>query len=476
MNKKIILDTNVLIIGVDESLLSDAEIFIPRVVIDELKYMYDSNRIELAEKGFSNINFLIKKYGAKIIGNSEGKISSEIADNIIVETAKTYEAKLLTYDRGMFHLAVALGVEVEKLTYLADISIINKLFTNNTMSVHIKDKIYKKVGTPGDWVLEIVDEKIDLNKLILDIDMIVREKGVLYEFYNKNLKIVQLDDYRIVITTPPLSDQVEMTIVKSIKKLNIKDYSTDDRIIIKLEKANGVIIAGAPGSGKSTFAAALANFYLSNKKIVKTIEQPRDMKVEIPITQYSKNAQDLDRLKDVLLLVRPDYVIFDEIRNNSDFEFYGDLRLAGVGMVGIVHANSPIDAIHRFIGRFELGLLPHIIDTVIFIEKGNIKNIYELTLTMKLPTGMKETELTRPVIEVKDYKTGMLLYEIYKFGEEIILMPINNTILNRILRKYRTQIINGKTYLILSKREYRQIKKYIDIIRNAGIEIINDRA
>ena len=51
---------------------------------------------------------------------------------------------------------------------------------------------------------------------------------------------------------------------------------------------------------------------------------------------------------DILLLSRPDYTIFDEIRNTKDFELFADLRLSGVGMVGVLHATKAVDAIQRF--------------------------------------------------------------------------------------------------------------------------------
>ena len=66
------------------------------------------------------------------------------------------------------------------------------------------------------------------------------------------------------------------------------------------------------------------------------------------------------------------------MRNTAHFRLFADLRLSGVGMVGIVHATSPIDAIQRFIGRIELGVIPQIIDTVIFIKSGNIEKVFDV--------------------------------------------------------------------------------------------------
>ena len=134
------------------------------------------------------------------------------------------------------------------------------------------------------------------------------------------------------------------------------------------------------------------------------------------------------------------------MRDTKDFELYTDLRLAGVGMVGVVHATSPIDAIQRFVGRVELGMIPSIIDTVIFIENGGVKKVYELETTVKIPHGLREADLARPVVVVKDFLTGSPEYEIYVFGERTFVVPIKKQekprdfkiriSLERFLRKY----------------------------------------
>lgn len=467
----VILDTNVFIIGIDDKLIIDKEILIPRPVVDELKHIYDSNRKRIAEIGFDRLDKIIKNYNSRIVGESLNNISGQFIDKYIVDLAKSLEAKLYTYDKAMYLLARSIGVDVEKLDYDVNLDYIYRLFDNKTMSLHIKKDVYRKVGTPGNWVLEKLDVNINIDKLLLDIDMYAREHGLEYDIKDKDMRVIQIEDMRIVISYFPLSEQNEVTIVKATSKLDISQYSIQG-LLDRINNANGIVIAGAPGSGKTTFAAALANYYANMKKIVKTVEQPRDMRVDKSITQYSKNLINIERLKDLLLLVRPDYVIFDEIRSEEDFKFYSDMRLAGIGMVGIVHANSAIDAIHRFIGRVELGLLPHVIDTVLFIDKGDIDKILELRLTMKMPTGMKETDLTRPVVEIRDYNKGILLYEIYKFGDEIVLMPVMNDILQKILSKYETRIINGKKYILVNKKEYKRIKRYMAMLQDANIDIM----
>ena len=59
-------------------------------------------------------------------------------------------------------------------------------------------------------------------------------------------------------------------------------------------------------------------------------------------------------------------------------------------MVGVVHANTPIDAIQRFVGKIELGIIPNVLDTVIYVKDGEIAKVYSLELKVKVPSGMVE--------------------------------------------------------------------------------------
>ena len=190
------------------------------------------------------------------------------------------------------------------------------------------------------------------------------------------------------------------------------------------DSAEGIVISGAPGSGKSTLASGLANFYHAKGKIVKTFESPRDLQVDSGITQYSKLDGSFDNSADILLLVRPDYTVFDEVRRREDFGTFADLRLTGVGMVGVIHANSPLDAIQRFIGKIELGIIPNVLDTVVFVKDGGIEKVYDLELKVKVPTGMTESDLARPVIEIRNFEDNTLEHEIYTFGEENVIVPV----------------------------------------------------
>ena len=84
------------------------------------------------------------------------------------------------------------------------------------------------------------------------------------------------------------------------------------------ERHRGLLVAGAPGAGKSTLAQAIAEYLESVGWIVKTMEKPRDLQVSENVTQYTALGGDFAKTADFLLLVRPDYTIYDELRKTSE--------------------------------------------------------------------------------------------------------------------------------------------------------------
>ncbi|MEM0127253.1 MAG: KH domain-containing protein, partial [Thermoplasmatales archaeon] len=56
----------------------------------------------------------------------------------------------------------------------------------------------------------------------------------------------------------------------------------------------------------------------------------------------------------------------------------------------------------------------------------------DLSYSVKIPSGMSEQDLARPVIEVRDFFTGKLLYEIYSFGEQVVVVPASGSSLKEI--------------------------------------------
>ncbi len=445
---KIVVDTSVIINGrliarIESGSLRNSEIIIPQAVFDELQSQASSKK----EQGFVGLEKIKKlkelsgSFGLNIVTKGDHPSNDDIKfasngriDALITDIAKQNDAILYTSDKVQYLVAQAKDVESiflkpeikhESLEFL-------KFFDEQTMSVHLKENQcpLAKRGKPGTFSLTKLDDEIlsrdYLEMISTQISNIARTNdSSTVEISKSGASVIQHEDYRVAITYPPFSESFEITIVHPIVKLSLDDYSISEKLMERFsDRAEGILISGAPGSGKSTLASGLANFYHSGGKIVKTFESPRDLQVDSGITQYSKLDGSFDNSADILLLVRPDYTIFDEVRRREDFRTFADLRLTGVGMVGVVHANSPLDAIQRFIGKIELGIIPNVLDTVVFVKDGQIEKVYDLELKVKVPTGMTESDLARPVIEIRNFADNVLEHEIYTFGEENVIVPV----------------------------------------------------
>lgn len=485
-------DTSAIIEGIISKIIEEEnynypQIIIPEAVIAELEYQSNKNR-PTGQIGFDELKKLQKMSDNGLLAISFcGKRPSnyEISlaktgeiDAMIRDVAKAELGCLITCDKVQATSSEAIGIPVKY--YLQEnkankpLSISN-YFDDLTMSVHLKENVVPmaKVGLPGNIELKkLSDELISYKELELLTEEILEKQRYDPKTYLEaemdGAIVVQSGEYRISIAIPPFSEAMEITAVRPVANVSLEDYRLSDKLMDRLKNnAEGILISGSPGAGKSTFAQAVAEFYNDNNKIVKTMETPRDLQVSDEITQYSPLEGDMEKTADILLLVRPDFTIYDELRKSYDFQIFADMRLAGVGMIGVVHATRPIDGIQRIANRIELGVIPSVVDTTIYIEDGQVKAVYENRLTIKVPSGMVESDLARPVIEVRDFETGELKNEIYTYGEQTIVMDMD--LIDNLEDDKREKSAVEK---IAEKEIKRKLKKYLPRA-NINVDLVN---
>ncbi|MBI2144769.1 Flp pilus assembly complex ATPase component TadA [Candidatus Woesearchaeota archaeon] len=482
--EKLVPDTSVIIEGMVSRKIKSGEIkpatvLIHEAVIAELEHQANMNKTigflgldeikhlkELSAKFEFELAFAgLRPHASEIRNARLGEI-----DALIRQLAFEQDGTLLTADKVQAEVARAknipvIFVEIEQLQRTIRLE---GYFDDSTMSVHLRENVVPKAkkGMPGNWTFvdigpsQLAREEVkEMSREIIE-EAGVRKDGFV-EIERPGSTIVQLGAYRIVITRPPLSDGWEITAVRPVKKLSMDDYKLSDKLRHRIkEQAEGILIAGAPGMGKSTFAQALAEHYAEQGNIVKTVEAPRDLMLPDNITQYAISHATPQEIHDILLLSRPDYTVFDEMRNTADFQLFADLRLAGIGLAGVVHATNPIDAIQRFVGRIELGVIPQIVDTVIFIRNGFVGKVLSLKMTVKVPEGMTEADLARPVVVVNDFETGKLEYELYSYGEETVVIPVSSLARSKSpVQQFAASAIEAK------------MKEYVS---NAKVEMVSD--
>ena len=472
-------DTSVIINGGFRQLLQEEKITPESISIHASLLAELEHQANLGKKtgfaGLSQLNLIREMCEQKGIDFSLGGRKprhfeiSEI-DAIIRDYVWKENGILVTSDKVQNLSAEAIGI---KTLFIKKTSLkqankkiqIEKYFDSETMSIHIKQgtKVYVKKGKPGSVEFAQFSSEILTKEQIVEfadeiIDKAEQFPDAFVEIDRKTSTIVQYEDKRIVIARPPFSDGWEITAVRPLKRMSIEEYNLPKQIIQRFEeKAEGILVAGSPGAGKTTFTRALALFYEGKGKILKTIESPRDLDLKAEITQYSKNFGTHTEIHDILLLSRPDYTIFDEIRDKADFSLYTDLRLAGIGLIGVIHSSTAIDAIQRFIGKLELGVIPSVLDTILYIESGQIKTILEVKMTVKVPSGLVESDLARPVIEVRDFLTGDIVYEMYTFGEQTVVIPLQE--INQVEKE-------------LSREKVSEIKELVEQYTKKPIKVI----
>jgi ATPase len=446
---KIVPDTSAVIDGRITQMIRTGEykgsvIIIPEAVVAELEAQANQGR----EIGFSGLTELqelsrIAKEGTielKYVGErptlDQVKLASggEI-DALIRKVAIEHGAQFITSDVVQAEVARAKGLDVVYLKpQIGDFAplAIDQFFDENTMAVYLKERmppLAKKGSLKEVRLVTTSDVPLSEHELKAMAQEILerakRDPDGFIELEKRGVTVVQIGSLRIAIARRPFSDGMEISAVRPVGKVTLENYGKADLIKKRvITDRRGLLIAGPPGSGKTTLSQSIATFLSDHGLVVKTMEAPRDLQVPDNITQYTSLEGSMQATGDVLLLVRPDVVIFDELRKDEDFTTFADMRLAGVGMIGVVHALEVQDALQRILERVAFGLLTQVVNTIFFVTDGEVSRVYELQYGIQVPTGMAGESHQRPLVSVRNQETGAIEFEVFRHEGETIVMPV----------------------------------------------------
>lgn len=449
----VVPDTSVVIDGrvtalIDKGEYVGATIIIPEAVFAELEAQANQGR----EIGFSGLSELQKLCAYA----EEGKIELQYSgvrpnldqvklasggeiDALIRQVAIDTNAVFLTSDYVQSQVAKAKGLNVVFLKSETGNNfapmLIDDFFDENTFAVYLKERVspYARKGTIKESKLVTIREtpcsEYELRMIAQEcLERAKHHPDGFVEVELPGVTVSQIGSMRVTVTRPPFSDGIEVTIARSIRDVSFESYSCVAALKDRLKTSSGILVAGAPGSGKSTLEQNIATYLADENCIVKTIESPRDLMVTDKITQYTSLDGSITAAGEVLTLLRPDYLIFDEMRRSEELAVFADLRLSGIKVVGGLHAKSPVDALIRLTNLVDLNLIPQIVSTMVFVKEGDISAIYTVSSCFGIPkvlTKMSNVQI-RPIIRLTNINTAETIAEAFRYEGEVVVTPTNS--------------------------------------------------
>ncbi len=170
---------------------------------------------------------------------------------------------------------------------------------------------------------------------------------------------------RLTVCIPPVSDVISATIRKhtmrretlaSLVERNTLSPAAAGFLKAAMQSNTSTMIAGSPGTGKTTLTSACIGSVPSHH-CIRVCEEIRELNVPVLHGQYYEaRPPSLDGTGEItlrhlvkfILAMRPDLIVVGEVRGSEAFELTRAVN-AGTGFLCTVHANSAQDALEAIV-------------------------------------------------------------------------------------------------------------------------------
>ncbi|MCD6312610.1 MAG: hypothetical protein J7L79_02205 [Thaumarchaeota archaeon] len=492
--EKIVPDTSVVINGaltrlIESKTPGECEVIVPLAVIDELQAQASKGR-EIGIRGLEELKKVREIAGDKGIrvrfsGERPSLDDIKLArsgriDALIRDVAKAEQAKLYTSDYVQALVAEAEGIPVE---YVEPYELVEEFSFERYLRPDVLS-LYLRSGSPpyaeilregrikriklGD---QPCDEQL-LNRILEEAMAAARLKEeVDISLLRSDALILETSDYRIKVSKPPFSDRLEITIQRNPLSL-ISESKLVDPIVEECDEGSyGILLLNADRIYCFPIAERIA-------------ERLRDRGLRVEIIGHTRRAfsstpyhgplnGDLEKAMEFLLTDPPDILIFEEVKKTRDFKIVREFRSAGSSVLAFLTSTSVRSALIKVLDSVKPSALREVFDRIILMRCYGGLEIYRLSTSIKIPTGLSGKLGALPVTEIlHDEKIN---YEIYEAGGSLVIADLDELsnrlkmleqVIHNVLKKLK---MSGKVEIAyirldevgikVSKRRSRNISK-----------------
>ena len=441
--EKVIPDTSVLINGallrlIEAGEIRDCELIIPLAAVDELQAQASKGR-DIGLRGLEEIKRIREVSGEKGIrirfsGERPSLDDIRLArsgriDALIRDVARAEGGVLYTSDYVQALVAEAEGIPVRYIEpYQRPEEPAYKSYLRpDVVNLYLRDGERPYAEVLRDGRLEVVmlnDESCSeelLNEVLEEVMAVARVKeDADIIMLRPETVVLEMDDYRIKVAKPPLSDKMEAMIQRSILRL-VPESDVIEPIIRECSSGRrGVLVLNLDGVYSFPIAERVAVRLWEMGLDARIIGRARRVNSSAPY--YGPLDGDLEKTLHLTLLSPPDYVIVDEAIDSRDLKLVKDARLAGVGVIAFKQSRSFEAAITSLIEVMSPPLLPRVIDTIILMKCSGVSETFHVSDSMKVPSGLSPESGIKYVIELT--RAGETVYEIYEVNGRPIISNI----------------------------------------------------
>lgn len=285
---------------------------------------------------------VVKKYGGELLG-SGAQVAEAIRREVRAITGKE--------DKELEDRVVACLIGLGPVDPFLYDETVNEIMINGPDTVYVE----------RNGRLEKTEAKFASEEDVVNIVYrIVQQCGRRINFSEPLVNARLPDGSRLNAVIPPASQYPVVTIRKFVRKAFTTEELIRQRFLSSematffraavTGKAN-VVVAGAAGSGKTTFLRWLAGFIPPSERII-TIEDTRELALNHPhvISLEASEKADIYDLMINSLRMRPDRIILGEVRGAEAFELLQAMGTGHEGSLTTVHANyGKMQAVHRLV-------------------------------------------------------------------------------------------------------------------------------